>query len=102
MLIEPPLPSEQTLGGSTEPQENFQITINDGSTLCLRSCQLPHPDCTELGAVGLQRPRWYSKAVREIGVLWAGAKQVEADDDVEGKHGDRQVPAVQQGGKTTE
>lgn len=101
--MSPPLPSEQTLGGRTEAtQENFQIIISDGSTSCLRRCQLPHPDCTELGAVGLQRPRWYSEAVREIGVLRAGAKQEEADDDVEGKHGDRQVPTVQHGGKTTE
>lgn len=40
--------------------------------------------------------------VWEIGVFWTGAKEVEDDNCVEGKHGDGQVPTVQQWGETTE
>lgn len=39
--------------------------------------------------------------VRKIGVVWAGTKEVEDDDDVEGEDGCGQVPAAQQRGETT-
>lgn len=36
-----------------------------------------------------------------IGVILAGTKEVEDYDDVEGKHGNRQVPVVQHRRQTT-
>lgn len=38
--------------------------------------------------------------MREIGVVWSGTDQVEDNNDVEGKHTDGQVPAVEQWGHT--
>lgn len=48
----------------------------------------------EFGTIGLWSPWRYRWVVRKIGVIWASAKQVEDDDGIEGKHRDRQVPAI--------
>ena len=57
-------------------------------------------DRNKLSVIGLQRPWWHHRVVREVRVVGASAEEVEEDGDVEGKHRYRQVPVVQQGRQT--
>lgn len=57
----------------------------------------------ELGVVkALWRPRWRCRVVREVGMVNTGAGEEEHDHHVEGKHGHREIPAVQQRTQATE